>query len=167
MKAGAGSFAVSAQRPFGEGLMHSQCKDNAHTSIRDAPYAGIYVYFYEHYKTGLGTSLGLTGVPLSLSAGSLGGLSATLLTQPFDLVKTRMQLHPGVYKTSIGTLLVILRVFMSLVCFVQELTPFPQTEGLAGLFSGSIPRLLRKPLQSMVAWTVYEQLLPQLQKSLS
>lgn len=68
------------------------------------------MYFYEHYKNVLSSSLGLTGVPLSLSAGSLGGLSATLLTQPFDLVKTRMQLHPGVYKTSLGTLFVILRV---------------------------------------------------------
>ncbi|KAJ8329376.1 hypothetical protein O5D80_002393 [Batrachochytrium dendrobatidis] len=66
------------------------------TILRDAPYAGIYVFFYENFKLILGGAIN-SPVAINLGAGMLSGFSATLLTQPFDMMKTRMQLKPLEY----------------------------------------------------------------------
>ncbi len=95
------------------------------SSLRDAPYAGIFVVFYEHIKStlcalpryhGTGCSIDgslcpaasavssapnstVVGVPFSLStsvnslAAASAGALATLATQPFDVMKTKMQVR--------------------------------------------------------------------------
>lgn len=72
------------------------------TALRDAPYAGLYLALYEACKTnlaGLSRSMdgGLgTGNWMVVSAsGLLAGTLATLLTHPFDIIKTRMQTTPA------------------------------------------------------------------------
>ncbi|OZJ06005.1 hypothetical protein BZG36_01096 [Bifiguratus adelaidae] len=97
------------------------------TAIRDAPFAGIYVLFYEKMKSGLN----------SITA----GLAATTITQPFDLLKTRIQLKPDVYKN----------MFQAAVKVFSE-------GGLLGFFDGMGVRLVRKPLNSAISWTVYEEI---------
>ncbi|KAI7870237.1 mitochondrial carrier domain-containing protein [Spinellus fusiger] len=87
------------------------------TFIRDAPFAAI-----------------------NLSSGVAAGATATCVTQPFDMLKTRMQLKPFIYKNLVQS---AKKVFME--------------EGIIGFFDGISVRLIRKPLNSAISWTIYEE----------
>jgi solute carrier family 25, member 38 len=80
------------------------------TALRDAPYAGIHVALYEATKTLIGgisliSLLSIasplnspsSGPLLSIPSGAIAGLLATSITQPFDMIKTRIQLSPKEY----------------------------------------------------------------------
>ncbi|TCD69174.1 hypothetical protein EIP91_008470 [Steccherinum ochraceum] len=67
------------------------------SALRDAPYAGLFVVFYERIKNDMTRlvrpdSAALSSTVHSLSAGSAGAV-AVLLTHPFDVVKTKMQVR--------------------------------------------------------------------------
>lgn len=109
------------------------------TSLRDAPYAGIYLSIYCRCKKSMEPHLPFTA-STTISA-AFAATFATLLTHPFDVVKTRMQLDPVINKS-----------------FIKTLTLIAKKEGLVGFLSGIGPRLARKPLQSMITWIVFEQL---------
>jgi solute carrier family 25, member 38 len=83
------------------------------TALRDAPYAGIHLAIYEATKALLGGIFPLifgllmiasplnapsSGPLLSISSGAIAGLLATSMTQPFDMIKTRIQLAPNEYR---------------------------------------------------------------------
>ncbi|ORZ33829.1 mitochondrial carrier domain-containing protein [Catenaria anguillulae PL171] len=110
------------------------------TAARDVPYAGIYVVLYEQMKGWTEGIMGGEGAKANMSAGVMAGTLATAVTQPFDLVKTRVQVDPRQYPNS---LVATRKVFA--------------TEGLSGFFKGMTPRLLRKPLHAAITWTVYEK----------
>jgi len=74
----------------------------------------------------------------SVSAGVL----ASAATQPPDVVKTRMQLHPGKH-----------RHFLAAVAAVWK------SEGAAGFFAGFVPRTMRRTLMAAATWTLYEQMM--------
>ncbi|RAH45212.1 putative mitochondrial carrier protein, partial [Aspergillus brunneoviolaceus CBS 621.78] len=136
------------------------------TAARDAPYAGLYVLFYEQLKrhlAALASSRAAAAAaataaegqqqqqpPLrSTSSSSInfvsGGLAAglaTAITNPFDAVKTRLQLMPGRY----GNMMRAARLM------VRE-------DGVRSLFGGLGLRITRKALSSALAWTVYEELI--------
>lgn len=76
-----------------------------------------------------------------VASGLLAGSFATVTTQPFDLLKTRVQLQPSKYPNFLDAFGTVLR-----------------EEGLLGLYRGTVPRLIRKTLSSAVTWTVYEEL---------
>ena len=106
------------------------------TAMRDAPFAGIYVFFYEYLK-----SLVSIQHPLvNMASGLASGCAATWFTQPFDMMKTKIQLDPLKYKHmwSAGSLIV-------------------KEEGFIGFFKGSLPRVMRKSFSSAISWTVYEE----------
>lgn len=81
------------------------------TAVRDAPYAGLYLALYQHTKrvlasaaararTGAPRGEGLVNQALALQsagAGMIAGALATVLTHPFDVLKTRAQTYrpPG------------------------------------------------------------------------
>lgn len=111
------------------------------TTLRDAPNAGIYLGAYR-WLGGGGEGIGLVG---NMAAGLGAGFTATLLTHPFDLVKTRIQLSPFQGASSLAVLREIL-----------------QTHGAKGLFAGLIPRMARKSLSSAITWAVYEHLMARL-----
>ncbi len=127
------------------------------TAIRDAPYAGLYVVFYEQCKKRLSKlqevapidTLGLpqammssTSVPINFISGVLASAIATTITNPFDAIKTRLQLMPGRY----GNLFVASRRM------VKE-------DGFKSLFDGLGLRMGRKAISSALAWTLYEELI--------
>ncbi|SJX61891.1 related to Graves disease carrier protein [Sporisorium reilianum f. sp. reilianum] len=71
------------------------------TALRDAPYAGLYLALYEACKTNLSAlsqsvdgGLGTGNWMVVSGSGLLAGTLATLLTHPFDIIKTRMQTTP-------------------------------------------------------------------------
>ncbi|PLB46737.1 putative mitochondrial carrier protein [Aspergillus steynii IBT 23096] len=129
------------------------------TAARDAPYAGLYVLIYEQLKRRLAAlahqGSGSAENPLGSSSSSSinfvsGGLAAglaTTITNPFDAVKTRLQLMPGKY----GNMMRAARLM------VHE-------DGVRSLFGGLGLRIGRKALSSALAWTVYEELILQAEK---
>ncbi|KAL9121674.1 MAG: hypothetical protein Q9187_001764 [Circinaria calcarea] len=129
------------------------------TAIRDAPYAGLYVLFYEQSKKRLselgevapivsGSIVDGKGMKSSASlsinflSGVLAAGLATAITNPFDAVKTRLQLMPGEYKN-----------------MIQAGRQMVQDEGARSLFDGMGLRMGRKALSSALAWTLYEELI--------
>lgn len=124
------------------------------TAIRDAPYAGLYVLFYESSKTFLNSSFPsgtadvstsgilMSGTSINAASGVVAATTATAITNPFDAVKTRLQLQPVKYVNMVRTAKLM----------VQE-------DGFKSFFDGLGLRMGRKALSSALAWTVYEELI--------
>lgn len=127
------------------------------TAVRDAPYAGLYVLFYEQSKrrlSALNTKIESTDssssqkLSSSTSAGInfLSGVAAaglgTTITNPFDAIKTRIQLMPSTYTN-----------------LIQAGKKMLREEGVRSLFDGLGIRIARKAVSSALAWTVYEELI--------
>ncbi|KAF2637024.1 hypothetical protein P280DRAFT_492659 [Massarina eburnea CBS 473.64] len=127
------------------------------TAVRDAPYAGLYVLFYEQSKrrlSRLATTIeerASTPVPVLSSSTSAGinfssGVAAaglaTTVTNPFDAIKTRIQLMPDRYTNT-----------------VQAAKKMLVEDGARSFFGGLGIRIARKAVSSALAWTVYEELL--------
>ncbi|KAH8554612.1 mitochondrial carrier domain-containing protein [Umbelopsis sp. PMI_123] len=124
------------------------------TFIRDAPFAGIYLFFYEHCKSTANgmyslnsawtaqNGINIANAAINLGSGVLAGVTATCFTQPFDMLKTRMQLKPLVYRN----------LWSSAKKVIAE-------EGVVGFFDGISVRLIRKSLNSAVSWTIYEEII--------
>lgn len=126
------------------------------TAVRDAPYAGLYVAFYEWGKKGLAGLVvnvpsegdiqevkqsATSSASINFTSGALAATLATAATNPPDAVKTRLQLYPGKYRNGVQAVKVMLR-----------------EEGWRSLFDGLGLRVARKALSSALAWTVYEEL---------
>jgi len=118
------------------------------TLLRDAPFSGLYFMFYTQlkqlypsdYLDGRFTSL------CHLSCGMVAGVMASLLTQPFDVIKTKMQLYPKKFSN-----------MFSVVTYIHA------KYGPLGFLKGLAPRLLRRTLMAAMAWTVYEKVTETLQ----
>jgi len=127
------------------------------TAVRDAPYAGLYVLFYEQSKRHLSQLQDLKPVkgplnlddkmssakaaPINFASGVLAAGLATAMTNPFDAIKTRLQLMPGRYGNMVTAGMRMVR-----------------EDGLGSLFDGMALRMGRKALSSALAWTLYEEL---------
>jgi len=126
------------------------------TAVRDGPYAGLYVLFYEQSKrrlSRLATKIEETsGASMKLSTSTsvginfISGVSAaglgTTVTNPFDAIKTRIQLMPDRYGNTI-----------------QAAKKMFAEEGVRSFFDGLGIRIARKAMSSALAWTVYEELI--------
>ncbi|KAJ8612971.1 hypothetical protein MRB53_037179 [Persea americana] len=141
------------------------------TALRDAPYAGLYVLFYETGKgwggqlvrrwrgdnelqeTGdlIGTVAGLpvpqafratTSASINFASSLFAASVATAITNPPDAVKTRLQLRPQKYKNTVQATKLMLK-----------------EEGVRSLFDGLGLRMARKAMSSALAWTLYEEVL--------
>ena len=84
---------------------------------------------------------------VNFTSGAFGGGLATLLTQPQDVVKTRMQLSQ---KSLDGTPTRYSSVFEATRRVFNE-------EGFYGFFRGSSPRFLKRILGSAITWMIFEE----------
>lgn len=80
-------------------------------------------------------------ITINFTSGVIAAVVATALTNPFDAVKTRVQLLPGRYGNMIRAGQMMVR-----------------EEGVRSLFDGLGLRVGRKALSSALAWTGYEEL---------
>lgn len=125
------------------------------TAIRDAPYAGLYVLFYEQSKKRLSAlylsqdhndgdrdSRSATAAGVNFASGVFSGAACSVISNPFDAVKTRIQLQPSEYHN-----------------MVHAARRMVGEEGLRALWDGLALRMSRKALSSALAWTVYEELI--------
>lgn len=126
------------------------------TAVRDAPYAGLYVLFYEELKKRLSLVVqkvhipgnaeiamkGSTSASINFGSGVIAAGLATALTNPFDSIKTRIQLQPKQYRN-----------------MLQAGRKMVKEDGFKCLFDGLALRMARKALSSALAWTLYEELI--------
>ncbi|KAL2159276.1 hypothetical protein VTH06DRAFT_2711 [Thermothelomyces fergusii] len=134
------------------------------TTVRDAPYAGLYVLCYEQSKRRLnalfpprggddgdhdgdhaerqGTGMGVSrAAAINFASGAASAVVCSVASNPFDAVKTRMQLQPARYRH-----------------MAQAARRVVAEDGPAALWDGLGLRVARKALSSALAWTVYEEL---------
>lgn len=114
----------------------------APTLLRDVPFSGLYFMFYTQLKQlSILESVPDSKLPmLHFTCGVTAGMTASLITQPADVLKTHMQLYPHRY----GRL-------RNAVKFVYE------RDGIEGFWRGIVPRTIRRTLMAALAWTVYEE----------
>lgn len=113
------------------------------TLLRDAPFSGLYLMFYTQTKKNIPLRYMESSLSpaLHFTSGVIAGLLASAVTQPFDVVKTKMQLYPAKFTS-----------FHQAVLYVHA------KYGPKGYFKGLVPRMLRRTLMAAMAWTVYEQI---------
>jgi solute carrier family 25 protein 38 len=119
------------------------------TAVRDAPYAGLYVLFYEESKKRLSAVYSEKGVmgmsraaTINFASGVAAGTVCSVVSNPFDAVKTRIQLQPGKYRN-----------------MVHAARRMLAEEGFRSMWDGLALRMSRKALSSALAWTAYEELI--------
>nr|CAD7412817.1 unnamed protein product [Timema cristinae] len=83
---------------------------------------------------------GNLSAPTNFSCGLVAGLLASVMTQPADVLKTKMQLYPDKFQN-----------LQTIIVYVHK------KYGVKGYFKGLVPRMLRRTLMAAMAWTVYEQ----------
>ncbi|XP_017797717.1 PREDICTED: solute carrier family 25 member 38-like [Habropoda laboriosa] len=113
------------------------------TLLRDAPYSGLYLTFYTQLKNVISKTdlpCSISSAPIHFSCGILAGIFASIVTQPADVIKTKIQLYPNEFK---GVRNAAFRVY--------------KKYGMLGYFKGIVPRMLRRTLVTAMAWTVYEE----------
>ncbi|XP_023329197.1 solute carrier family 25 member 38 [Eurytemora carolleeae] len=108
------------------------------TLMRDVPFSGIYLMFYEKLKGVAATHSNGHAELEKFGCGIGAGILASAVTQPADVVKTRLQLKTG----------------SSILVVMQEIAI---QDGVRGFFVGGVPRMLRRTMMAALAWTVYEQ----------
>jgi solute carrier family 25 protein 38 len=125
------------------------------TALRDAPYAGLYILFYEQSKRQLSQPQNVVppvelqtrmassqAIPINFLSGVVAAGLATTITNPFDAVKTRLQLMPQKYGN----------MFKATRRMIAE-------DGFPSLFDGLGLRVARKALSSALVWTLYEEVI--------
>lgn len=123
------------------------------TAMRDAPFSGFYLLFYSQAQKTIKESGLLTKyapIATNICSGLFAGSLASLITQPMDVIKTRVQIAPARSLSFGGAVMAI----------VKE-------GGVTALFSGLAPRFVRRTLVSSICWTVYEEISPLYERLLS
>lgn len=122
---------------------------------RDAPYAGISYLCFRQLQGILSTfnqhssiDFGSLIDPIS---GGASGVLGTMITYPFDVVRTRLQLQVRTVGVggSVGYVAPapgVISVFKTMI----------QSEGYSSLFRGAVPRLCKRSVASAISWSIYE-----------
>lgn len=114
--------------------------------LRDLPFSAIAYSFYNQYKALLITLLGNQNY-ISMISGGLAGFTATLLTQPFDIIKTRNQFSHIAkddkhnYKN-----------------IVHAMRTIYKNEGISGFTTGLNIRIVERSIAFSSVWFLYETL---------
>lgn len=113
------------------------------TLFRDAPFSGLYFMFYTQSKQLIPNDVANSpyAAPLHFTCGVTAGVLASIVTQPADVLKTKMQLYPTKFNG-----------IWSVAVYVHS------KYGFQGYFKGMVPRMLRRTLMAAMAWTIYEQI---------
>ncbi len=102
------------------------------TIASNAPFSAVHYAVYRAAQVRLAPRLG-DGLPLNFTAGAAAAAVATTVTQPFDVLRTRSMLQLG--------------------DSVPSLWKEPRA-----IFSGFGPRLVKRPLQTALLWSIYEEM---------
>ncbi|VDN06989.1 unnamed protein product [Thelazia callipaeda] len=108
------------------------------TLLRDASFSGIYLAFYRKNLDFFCKDNSVHAPSERLISGVSAGICSCVITQPFDLIKTRIQLYPS----------------QSLSRLISE---FYHKGSFATLFRGFLFRSLRRTLMAAISWTLFDE----------
>ena len=117
------------------------------TILSNAPFSAFYYLFYTRLQTRL-QEQDLSPMVVNFASSTVAAIGATLLTQPADVVRTRMQLN--LVNSQVGT------------TSLQVLKGIMNSQGMYGLLVGAAPRMLKRTLQTALVWTLYEEISPRM-----
>jgi solute carrier family 25 protein 38 len=123
------------------------------TIASNVPFSAIYYMLYTRIQSRLKRQESTSSLPptmVNFSSSMVAAVGATLVTQPLDVVRTRMQL-------SLASPSSTLEVIQNIV----------RTQGVGSMFVGTLPRSLKRTLQTALVWTLYEELSPRLSKAVN
>ncbi|GAA5927450.1 Hem25p [Sporobolomyces koalae] len=134
------STLVTLRTLYQSGGLRSLWRGAVPTALRDAPGAGLFIVFYERGRRILGVRGDAGGGAVGGgAAGAAASLCSTLLTTPFDLVKTRRQLSPHLYTSMWESIKLVWK-----------------QNGVRGFWEGGGLRVVRKAGSAGIGWAVYE-----------
>lgn len=124
------------------------------TLWRDVPFSGIYWFSYEHLKPRVTRWMDMASnsvfVPSFLS-GSIAGSVAAIVTHPFDVGKTRMQIAG--HTPQRNTLVARARPHPLIHKYLVEIV---KTEGVGALYAGWAPRVMKVAPACAIMILTYE-----------
>lgn len=94
-------------------------------------------------------------------SGTLAAVAATVLTQPADVVRTRMQLGTAAAAAAGGGMAAAAAAPRTTLGIFRHIL---SEHGVRGLLSGAAPRVVKRTLQTALLWTLYEELFPALSR---
>uniref|UniRef100_A0AAV2MCP1 Mitochondrial glutathione transporter SLC25A40 n=2 Tax=Knipowitschia caucasica TaxID=637954 RepID=A0AAV2MCP1_KNICA len=120
------------------------------TLLRDVPFSAMYWYNYERAKAFLCQRYNTTEPTLSISfiSGALSGSFASIVTLPFDVVKTRRQVELGELQAKNLSC----RGSSTFTCMRRIVAE----QGFSGLFAGFLPRLIKVAPACAIMISTYE-----------
>ncbi|TRM66161.1 mitochondrial carrier domain-containing protein [Schizophyllum amplum] len=124
------SVTTSLRQLVGSQGVRSLWRGLVPTLWRDVPFSGIYWATYERLKAQLART-GQEGASVAFFCGATSGMTAALITSPFDVLKTRRQA------------LVMSETASKRVSTAQVLSNIIRTEGPGALFAGLTPRMAK------------------------
>ncbi|XP_056331500.1 probable mitochondrial glutathione transporter SLC25A40 [Danio aesculapii] len=121
------------------------------TLLRDVPFSAMYWFNYEKGKWWLCKhySCSEPTVAITFTAGALSGSIASIITLPFDVVKTKRQVEMGELQTMKLSTQVSSSTYSVMKRIVAE-------NGLSGLFAGFMPRLIKVAPACAIMISTYE-----------
>ena len=124
-------------------------KGSAACVLRDGPYYTILNLTKKQL-----VPLNFSNSTNTMTAGMVAGIIATTMSQPFDVLRTRLQVDmpSSKYGYNYGSL-------------YQGLRKIWNDEGITGFGRGLIPRLMKKPLANALTFTIFEFFKDQTHKS--
>ncbi len=112
------------------------------TAIR---YAGLFLVLYDSFKRSWAADGdGLHNAARTFGCSTMAGFVATLVTQPFDVLRTRVQLERGAGRSMPHAFALL-------------------QQGASVVLAGFWPRLMKRTLASSITWTVFEQMIGRFQ----
>lgn len=127
------------------------------TILSNTPFSALYYMFYTRLQSRL-QQTDMPQVAVNLSSSTIAAIGATLLTQPADVVRTRMQLN--LVSSSPASAQHAKNTFAIMKSIIQS-------QGFSGLLVGSAPRMIKRTLQTALVWTIYEEISPKLSAGLA
>lgn len=90
-------------------------------------------------------------------SGTLAAVAATVLTQPADVIRTRMQLNLATATAGAAGAAAAAAAPQTTLGIFRHIMA---EHGVRGLLSGAAPRVVKRTLQTALLWTLYEELFP-------
>ncbi|XP_026228288.1 solute carrier family 25 member 40 [Anabas testudineus] len=121
------------------------------TLLRDVPFSALYWYNYEKGKTWLCEWKNTTEPTLTITfiSGAVSGSIASVVTLPFDVVKTRRQVELGeLQRTNLSR-----QMSSSTISVMSRIVA---QDGFGGLFAGFLPRLIKVAPACAIMISTYE-----------